>query len=189
LVSADQTDSGDAVAKSEITIETNLTADKLRALARREDNRRAAMRMLAIANELDGYDREEAARLAGISDQALRDAIKRFNAEGIEGLTDRPRPGRPRKLDEKQESEVKAAVLEGPDIEKDGISAFTLEDIRQLIEKRTGASYHVGYLGRLMRRLGLSRQKARPSHPRKDPAAAAAFKKSPATAEKACRYN
>jgi hypothetical protein len=43
------------------------------------------MRMLAI-DELDGYDREEAARLAGMSDQALRDAIKRLNTEGIDGL-------------------------------------------------------------------------------------------------------
>ena len=78
----------------EIVISTNLTPGKLRAQARKEKNGRAAMRMLAIANELDGYDREEAARLAGMSDQALRDAIKRFNAGGIDGLFDRARPGR-----------------------------------------------------------------------------------------------
>jgi transposase len=79
-------------------------------------------------------------------------------------------------------------VLAGPDIEKDGLSAFTLEDIRKLIEERYGARYHIDTMGSLMRRLGLSRQKARPSHPKKDPAAAAAFKKSPARAEKDCRY-
>jgi transposase len=32
-------------------------------------------------------------------------------------------------------------------------------------------------VGRILRRLGLSRQKARPSHPKKDAAAAEAFKK------------
>ena len=37
---------------------------------------------------------------------------------------------------------------------------------------------HPASLGRLLKRLGFSRQKARPSHPLKDPAAAAAFKKS-----------
>jgi transposase len=144
--------------------------------------------MLAIANELDGYEREEAARLAGMSDQALRDAIKRFNAEGLDGLHDRPRSGRPRRLTREQESEVAAAVLEGPDIEKDGLSAFTLEDIRKLIEARYGVRYHIDTMGSVMRRLGLSRQKARPSHPKKDPAAAAAFKKSPVRAEEYCRY-
>ena len=172
----------------EIEICTNLSSDKLRVLARKETNRRTAMRMLAIANELDGYDREEAARLAGMSDQALRDAIKRLNTDGIDGLYDRPRSGRPRRLNAEQEQEIKSAVLDGPDIENEGLSAFTLEDIRKMIEERFGTSYHIGYMGRLMQRMDLSRQKARPSHPKKDPAAAAAFKKSPAKAEKTCRY-
>lgn len=170
------------MARREIVIETDMTADELRALGLVEKNRRAGRRMQAIANELDGYDRDEAARLAGMSDQALRDAIKRLNAEGIDGLYDRPRSGRPRKLDEKQDAAVKADVLAGPDIEKDGLSSFTLEDIRRMIAEKHGAEYHIGYMGRVMARLGLSRQKSRPSHPRKDPAAAAAFKKSPTTA-------
>src|SRR5262245_11929256 len=108
-------DSGDAMSRA-IEILTKLSADELRALARKESDRRAAMRMLAIANELDGYERAEAARLAGMSDQALRDAIKRLNVEGLDGLYDRPRSGRPRRLNARQEAEVKAAVLAGPDI-------------------------------------------------------------------------
>ena len=176
------------MARSEIVIETNLTSDDLRALSRKESNRRAAMRMLAIANELDGYDRDEAARLAGMSDQALRDAIKRFNAEGVDGLFDRPRPGRPRHLDAEQDAQIKAAVLAGPDIETDGLSSFTLDDVRQLINDRFGVNHHIGYMGRLMKRIDLSRQKARPSHPKKDPAAAAVYKKSPERAEENCSY-
>lgn len=172
----------------EIVIETDLTADGLRALARKQDNRRAAMRMLAVANELDGYEREEAARLAGMSDQALRDAIKRLNAEGIEGLFDRPRSGRPRRLDAEQEASIRADVLKGPDIEADGLSSFTLEDIRQMIAEKHGAEYHIGYVGTVMRRLKLSRQKARPSHPKKDPAAEAAFKKRPTKTAQNCSY-
>jgi transposase len=171
-----------------IEILTDWNADELRALARKEGDRRAAMRMLAIANELDGYERAEAARLAGMSDQALRDAIKRLNAEGVDGLYDRPRSGRPRRLNAEQEAEVKAAVLAGPDIEKDGLSAFTLEDIRLLIAEQHGVRYHVNHVGELMRRMGLSRQKARPSHPKKDEAAAAAFKKGRQRAEGNCSY-
>jgi len=56
--------------------------------------------------------------------------------EGLDGLYDRPRSGRPRLLNAEQEAEVKAAVLAGPHIEKDGPSAFTLEDIRRMIEER-----------------------------------------------------
>jgi transposase len=171
-----------------IEILTELSAEELRVLARKEEDRRAAMRMLAIANELDGYERAEAAQLAGMSDQALRDAIKRLNAEGLSGLHDRRRSGRPRRLTAEQEAEVKAAVLAGPDIEKDGLSAFTLNDIRFLIAERYRVDYHVNHIGQLMRRWGLSRQKARPSHPKKDEAAAAAFKKGRRGAEENCSY-
>ena len=171
-----------------IEILTELSADELRALARKEDDRRAAMRMLAIANELDGCERAEAARLAGMSDQALRDAIKRLNAEGLDGLHDRRRSGRPRRLSAEQEAEVKAAVLAGPDIEKDGLSAFTLNDIRFMIAERYRVDYHVNHIGQLMRRWGLSRQKARPSHPKKDEAAATAFKKGRQRAQGNCSY-
>ncbi len=40
-----------------------------------------------------------------------------------------------------------------------------------------GPSYHPGALWKVLRRLGLSWQKARSSHPKGDPAAREAFKK------------
>ena len=79
---------------------------RLRRLARRERDPRTATRMLAIAGALEGRSRAEAARLAGMERQALRDAVVRFNAEGLEGLRDRTKPGRPSAL-----AEAERAVL------------------------------------------------------------------------------
>ena len=78
--------------------------------------------------------------------------------------------------------------MAGPDPEIDGICAFTREDLVRICEKRFGKTMHRGTMGRLLRSMGLSRQKARPSHPRKDPASQEAFKKSPAAAEKTSAY-
>src|SRR3954470_972131 len=115
---------------SALAIRTDLhTADDLRRLARRERDRRAAMRMLALASALEGMTRAEAARLAGMERQALRDAVLRFNAEGPEGLHDRPRPGRPERLSEGQQAALKAHILRGPDPERDGVSAWRLVDL------------------------------------------------------------
>jgi transposase len=47
---------------------------------------------------------------------------------------------------------------------------------------------HPWSLGRLLKRLGFSRQKTRPSHPLKDPVAQAAFKKSPANSAQTSAY-
>jgi len=86
--------------------------------------------------------------------------------------------------DAQEQAELVRIVLAGPDPETSGLSAYTLEDLAGICEQRFGKRMHPWSLGRLLKRLGLSRQKTRPSHPMKDLAAAAAFKKSPGTPAK-----
>jgi transposase len=148
----------------------------LRRLARGEAVPRAARRMLAIANAMEGMTLTQAARVVGIERQSLGDAIRRYNAEGLAGLYDRPKPGRPRKLTPVQEDALCAAIAVGPDPDVDGISAYTLEDLAELAESRFGVGYHPASMSRVVRRLGFSKQKARPHHPDKDEAAQAAFR-------------
>ncbi len=69
---------------------------ELRRAARRERSPRTATRLLAVANALEGMGRAEAARLAGMERQALRDGMVPFNAENLEGLRDRPSTSAPR---------------------------------------------------------------------------------------------
>ena len=160
-----------------LAIREDLTATALRRLARSEPDRRAAMRLLAIANALEGLSRAEAARLAGMERQALRDAVLRYNAEGVGGLHDRPRSGRPEALTPGQQAALKAWVLRGPDPERDGVSAWRVVDIRDHAEEAYGVRYSEWGMARLLKRLGLSRQKARPRHPQGSAAERAAFKK------------
>ena len=160
-----------------LTICTDLPAAELRRLARREEDRAAAARMQAIAGALEGLSRAEAARLAGMERQALRDAVVRYNAEGLAGLHDRPRPGRPMRLDGAQRAVLKQVVLDGPDVEATGLSAWTLFELCREVEKRWGVAYHPSHMGKLMHQLDLSWQKARPSHPKADAAAREAFAK------------
>ena len=77
-----------------LPIRQDYSPSDLRSRAAREKDCRSALRLLAIANALEGMTRAEAARLAGMERQALHDAIQRFNVEGPDGLHDRPRsPG------------------------------------------------------------------------------------------------
>jgi transposase len=135
------------------------------------------MRLLAIANALEGMTRAEAARLAGMERQALHDAVLRFNAEGPEGLHDKPRPGRPERLSEGQQAALKAHILRGPRPERDGVSAWRLVDLCEHVARPYGVHYSLWGLSCLLKRLNLSRQKTRPSHPKGNPVAQAAFKK------------
>ena len=154
-----------------LVIRDDLSAAELRKRSRREPDRAAAARMLAIANALEGMTRAEAARLAGMERQALRDAGVRYNAEGLDGLHDRPRPGARPRLDGKQWEQLRQIVLDGPDVEKTGLSAWTLAELCAEVKRRWNVGCHEAHMSKLMRKLGLSRQKARPSHPKADPAA------------------
>jgi transposase len=90
------------------------TASELRQHARKARGR-TVQRLLAIANALEGMSRAEAARAAGIERQSLRDAVVRFNAEGLAGLVDRPRKGRPERLTEGEQAALVGRILRGPD--------------------------------------------------------------------------
>jgi transposase len=160
-----------------LAIRDDLSATELRRLARREPDRAAAARMQAIAGALEGMTRAEAARLAGMERQALRDAVVRYNAEGLAGLHDRRRPGSKPRLDEGCRAALRQLILDGPEVETTGLSTWTLGELCREVEARWGVRYHEGHMSRLVRALGLSRQKARPSHPKADPVAREAFVK------------
>src|ERR671910_2424349 len=160
-----------------LPIRDGLTPEALRRRARHEANRRAALRMLAVANALEGMSRAEAARLAGMERQALRDAVVRYNAEGPSGLHDRPRAGRPEALTPGQQAALKAWVLRGPNPERDGVSAWRLVDACAHAEQTYGVRYSGWGMSRLLKRLGLSRQKTHPRHPAGSAAERAAFEK------------
>src|SRR4051812_21300597 len=83
-----------------LPIRTDRDPAELRRLARRERDGCVSARLLALANALEGLPREEAARLAGMIGQTLGNWVHRYDAEDVEGLRDRPRPGRPCALDE-----------------------------------------------------------------------------------------
>jgi transposase len=103
-------------------------------------------------------------------------------------LRDQWGKGRASRLTPDEQAALAAMILRGPDPETDGISAYTLEDLAHLTKERFGKAFHPASMSRVVRRLGFSRQKARPSHPRTDPAEAEAFKKSPGVAEETSAY-
>ncbi len=100
--------------------------------------------------------------------QTLRDAVVRYNAKGLEGLHDRPKGYSPRRLTADEEAALAAVIIAGPEPERDGVCAWTRADLCRWLEERFAKTYHPSSMTRVLRRMGFSRQKARPSHPRRD---------------------
>ncbi len=158
-----------------LEIDSAVSAHELRRMARCEGSVHTARRMLAIANALDGMSRADAAEAAGMERQALRDAVVRYNSEGVAGLSDRPRGGRPPALSECELALLAERIFRGPG--PDSVSSWTLPDLCRFVDERFGKTITPQSLSRILRREGHSRQKARPQHPKMSPERQAGFQK------------
>lgn len=155
------------------------SVEELRALAHVERDPRVRCRLLAIAYVQSGHSAYEGDGLFGLSAVQIRQWIRRYNAEGIAGLSDRPRSGASPHLAPEREADFLARLHAGPPPER-GLAAWRGEDIRQLLAAEFGAEYALSGVYELLHRLGQSSLVPRPSHPKSNPAAQAAFKKSAA---------
>ena len=155
----------------------DLSADELRLAARRSKDSCQARRLLALAQVLAGRPRGEAARAGGMDRQTLRDWVHRYNAEGVEGLCDRRRSGRPPRLSEAQLAELARLVEAGPDPAVHGVVRWRCIDLQSEIKARFGVEIGERHVGRLLKRLDFTRLSVRPRHPKADEAAQQAFKK------------
>mgnify|MGYP000704603785 FL=1 len=156
---------------------TDMSASELRTTAARTKDAKAARRMLAIALVLDGTDRRTAAEACGMDRQTLRDWVHRYNNDGIAGLSNRYSAGPMPLLNLEQKAELAQMVREGPDLEADGVVRWRCVDLKRKIKDRFGVVMHERTVGKQLAALGFRRLSVRPQHPRSDPLAQEAFKK------------
>jgi transposase len=156
---------------------TDLSARELRVSAAKATDAKAARRMLAIALVLEGVDRKTAAETCGMDRQTLRDWVHRYNAEGLEGLTNRRSAGPAPRLSPDQKAELARMVREGPDPAVDGVVRWRRVDLQRKIEVRFGVAMHERTVGKQLAELGFRRLSVRPQHPKSDPEAQQTFKK------------
>ena len=154
------------------------TAAELRRLAAACRDASAARRMLAMALVREGSPRAVAAETCGMDRQTLRDWVHRYNAEGLDGLSNRyVGLGRKPLLTPEQTAEVAELVRTGPDLAMHGVVRWRRADLAAVIEQRFGVRPDVRTVGKLLRRLGFRRLSVRPRHPGHDAAAQEAHKK------------
>jgi len=156
---------------------TGFTAVELCGAAARGNDAGATRRMLALALVLEGYKRGDAGKLCGMGPQTLRDWVLRYNAEGIAGLSDRAVPGPKPRLTPEQEAIVAELVRKGPDLAVDGVVRWRRVDLARVIKTRFNVTLAERSVGAMLRRLGFRRLSVRPRHPRQDPPAQEAHKK------------
>lgn len=164
-----------------VQLREDFDGPSLRALAKRCRDGAQARRLIALAQIYDGARRSDAARLAGVGLQIVRDWVVRFNAEGPDGLINRKSSGPPSRLDDTQRAALKKAVEDGPKPYLDGVVRWRLVDLAQWLWEEFGVSISRQTLGRELRAMGFRKLSARPQHYAQDTQAIEAFKKTSPT--------
>jgi transposase len=147
-----------------IEVRRDGTSGELRKVARRCADGDQVRRLLAIALILDDGSRSEAARLAGVTLQIVRDWVLRFNAEGPDGLATRKAPGRASILNDEQRARLAEQVEAGPIPAAHGVVRWRLIDLAQWVWDEFGLSVTRHTLSRELRAMGYRKLSARPRH-------------------------
>lgn len=148
---------------------------------RRSRESRYDHRLHAVLLVAQGLSCPEVGRLLGDGSRTVEYWVHRFEEDGLAGLVDGERAGRPRRLDEAQLQEVGRALRGSPMEVGLTTAIWDGKTLSAFIQARFGVSLGVRQCQRIFRQLGFRLRKPRPVIARADPERQAAHKKNSAT--------
>jgi transposase len=160
-----------------IPLRSDYDAFTVRAAACKSKDGAQTRRLLALAAIYEGSSRTEAARIAGVTVQIVRDWVVKFNAGGPDGLIDRKAPGKSPILNATHRAALVDAIERGPIPAAHGVVRWRIIDLAQMLWDEFSVSVSRPTLSRELRTLGYRKLSARPRHHAQDPDAIEAFKK------------
>jgi len=129
----------------------------MRPLGSPKELERRRRRALALLKE--GSFPVEVALALGVDRRSVRRWRAAYDRVGAEGLTAKPAPGRPSKLDARSKQKLQRLLLKGAQTHGFPTDLWTCPRVAELIRRTFRVRYHVDHVGRLLRALGWSPQK------------------------------
>ena len=125
-------------------------------LERALDDRRAEVRQRAAALRAVylGKAVKDVALVLAVTEATIYNWLKAWQAEGVEGLANEPRPGRPRKADERYCQALEEAIEQDPQELGYRFAIWTVERLRDHLQVKTGVELSVKHLGEVIAERG-----------------------------------
>jgi putative transposase len=136
----------------------NISKTRFEQLYRKESNTNTKKMILLVLNVV--YDKHIPAQVARDLHRSrtwASDWLKRYREEGIEGLRDRPKSGRPPDIPEEIACKIKNQLSSS----KQG---WTTKQVYDIIIRESGVHYHQIYIYTLLRRWGFKQKVPRRVH-------------------------
>ena len=155
---------------------------------RRSDESRYDHRLHGVLLVAHGISCREAAGVLGDAPRTVENWVHRFEKDGLAGLTEGERPGRPSRLSSAQLADVETALRQTPaESGVEGGGVWEGKTLSRYLEQKFGVELKARQCQRLFRQLGFRLRKPRPLIARADPQAQATHKKTPRSGKKSQR--
>jgi transposase len=151
---------------------------------RRNDTSRYDHRLHGVLLVAQGMTCPQVAGLLGDSPRTVVNWVQRFETEGLAGLSEGQRSGRPSRLSAPQLSRVEAALRSNPTAFGLPTQMWDGPTLSAFVGQRLGVKLKVRQCQRLFRQLGFRLRKPRPQVAQADPQLQAAHKKTPRLGQK-----
>ena len=99
------------------------------------------------------------AKKLGVSFEAVSNWVEIYEADGLEGLRSKGKPGPKATLSADDRKKIKDAILKGPRAAGYDTDLWTLARLSTLIRQTTKAQFHPGHVWKIVCSLGFSCQK------------------------------
>jgi transposase len=151
---------------------------------RRNDMSRYDHRLHGILLVAQGMTGPHVAELLGDSPRTVVNWVQRFEAQGLAGLSEGERGGRPSRLSEAQLAKVETALRNSPTQYGLSTQMWDGPTLSAFLRRELGVRLKVRQCQRLFRQLGFRLRKPRPQVAQADPELQATHKKTPPSGPK-----
>ncbi len=137
------------------------TKNKLQAMAlesARDGAYRVSNRIKAVLLNNNGKSSSEIAKVLNVTREITSKWLKTYEQQGVDGLLERPRSGRPGKLSEVEKIILCDIVDSGPVAYGYSTGVWTSAVISEVIRDEFGIVYHPGHVRKLLNEFGYSVQ-------------------------------
>jgi len=127
--------------------------------AERDGAYRVAKRLRAVVLNSEGHTSGELASILQSPRSKVSEWLQRYQADGVDGLLEGYRPGRPSQLTEKQQQQLGDILDSGPVAYGLDTGIWTSPMTAWVIEEEFDVQYHPGHVRKLLHAAGFSVQR------------------------------
>ena len=150
---------------SKVKIKVKVDSSVIKSQLRKDDKFSQGVRIHAVYQIALGKDAKDLQEVYSTSHKSICNWVHRYNAEGLNGLRDRPRSGRPPLLSKSQKSELEEILQTSPLEYGYNTATWTGALAIDIVKTKFGVEYKKAQIYNILRSLDFSFQKGRGYYP------------------------